>query len=342
MSDKRIIVLMHEDLVPPDPVERPETIATADWKTEYDVVTQLRKLGHEVRPLGVARDLTPIRDAIVDWKPHLAFNLLEEFHGVAVYDQHMAAYLELMRQPYTGCNPRGLMLAHDKVLCKKILTYHRIEVPEFALFPRGRKVRRPKNLKFPLLVKSATEDASLGIAQASVVGNDAKLHERVEYLHEQLSTDALVEEFVEGRELYVGVLGNSRLRTFPVWEMSFAGMPEGTAHIATAKVKWDHKYQEKYGISTGAAKHLPNGAAEHLDRLSKRIYKTLNLSGYARMDFRLTPEGKPYVLEANPNPNLALGEDFAESAAHDGLKYGELLQQILNLGLQYRAEWKLA
>jgi D-alanine-D-alanine ligase len=342
MNGKRIIVLMHEDLVPPETVDRSENLAAAEWKTEYDVVTELRKLGHEVRPLGVYRDLTPIRDAIVDWKPHVAFNLLEEFHGVAVYDQHMAAYLELMRQPYTGCNPRGLMLSHDKVLCKKILTYHRIAVPDFALFPRGRKVRRPKNLDFPLLVKSATEDASLGIAQASVVDNDAKLEDRVAYLHDKLSTDALVEEYIEGRELYVGVLGNSRLRTFPAWEMSFAGMPEGAARIATAKVKWDHKYQEKYGIATAAAKHLPNGAAEQLDRLSKRIYKTLDLSGYARMDFRLTAEGKIYVLEANPNPNLAQGEDFADSAAHDGLKYGDLLQQILQFGLQYRAEWKLA
>ena len=342
MSDKRIIVLMHEDLVPPEAVERPKILATAEWKTEYDVVTELRKLGHEARTVGVARDLTPIRDAIVDWKPHLAFNMLEEFHGVAVYDQHMAAYLELMRQPYSGCNPRGLMLAHDKVLCKKILTYHRIAIPDFALFPRGKKVVRPKNLDFPLLVKSATEDASLGIAQASVVGNDDKLQDRVAYLHEQHSTDALVEEYIEGRELYVGVLGNSRLRTFPVWEMSFSGMPEGAAHIATAKVKWDHNYQTKHGITTAAAKHLPNGAAEHLNRLSKRIYKTLDLSGYARMDFRLTPEGKLYVLEANPNPNLAHGEDFAESAAHAGLKYGELLQQIINLGLQYRAQWKLA
>jgi len=342
MSNKRVIVLMHEGLIPPEVLKRPEDREAAEWKSEYDVVTQLRELGHDVRPLGVSCDLTPIRDAIIDWKPHVAFNMLEEFHGVAVYDQHMAAYLELMRQPYTGCNPRGLMLAHDKALSKKILSYHRIEVPSFAVFARGAKVRRPKHLKFPLLVKSATEDASLGIAQASVVGNDAKLLERVTYLHEQLSTDALVEEYIEGRELYVGVLGNRRLRTLPAWEMAFTGMPEGTAHIATAKVKWDHKYQSKYGITTGAAKELPDGAAEQLNRLSKRIFRNLDLSGFARMDFRLTPEGKLYFLEANPNPNLARGEDFAESAAHAEIGYGELLQQILNLGLQYQAEWKLA
>jgi len=341
MSNLRIVVLMHDGLIPPDSLTKEHDRETAEWKSEYDVVSGLRALGHDARPIGVSYDLTPIREAIVDWKPHVAFNLLEEFHGVAVYDQHMAAYLELMRQPYTGCNPRGLMLSHDKALSKKILTYHRIDVPEFAVFPRGQKVRRPKNLEFPLLVKSATEDASLGIAQASVVSNDAKLQDRVAYLHDQLATDALVEQYIEGRELYVGVLGNQRLRTFPAWEMSFSGMPEGTAHIATAKVKWDHKYQKKYGIATGAAKDLPVGAAERLDKLSKRIYKTLALSGYARMDFRLTPEGKFYVLEANPNPNLAQGEDYAESAAHAGMEYGELLQQILNLGLQYRAEWKL-
>lgn len=341
MSNKRIMALMHEDLIPPDVLKCPQDRETAEWMTEYDVVSSLRELGHEVLPLGVSCDLTPIRNAIIDWKPHAVFNLLEEFHGVAVYDQHMAAYLELMRQPYTGCNPRGLMLAHNKALSKKILTYHRIEVPEFVVLPRGKRIRRPKNLQFPLLVKSATEDASLGIAQASVVTNDAKLIDRVTYLQEQLSTDVLVEEYIEGRELYVGVLGNQRLRTLPTWEMVFTGMPEGTAHIATAKVKWDRKYQSKYGIATGAAKDLPSGVAEQLIRLSKRIYRALDLSGYARMDYRLTPEGKLYVLEANPNPNLARGEDFAASANHAGIEYDPLVQQILNLGMQYRAEWSL-
>jgi D-alanine-D-alanine ligase len=340
MSNKRVIVLMHDSLVPPDELKRPEDRDTADWKTEYDVMTELRRLGHEVRALGVSYDLTPIRNAIEDWQPHLAFNLLEEFHGVAVYDQHMAAYLELMRQPYTGCNPRGLMLSHDKMLSKKVLAYHRIAVPECVVVPRGKRVRRPRDLKFPLLVKSATEDASLGIAQASVVQNETKLLDRVAYLHEQLSTDALVEEYIEGRELYMGVLGNERLRTLPTWEVKFDGMPEGSAHIATRKVKWDQKYQKRNGITMGVAQDLPVGAAEQLDRLSKRIYKSLDLSGYARMDFRLTPEGKFYVLEANPNPNLAQGEEFAGSAAHIGVGYGELIQQIIQLGLQYRAAWK--
>lgn len=331
---------MHEDLVPPDDIKGRSDEEIAAWKTEYDVLAGLNNLGHDVRSLGVATDIGPLRDAIVEWEPHIAFNLLEEFHGVALYDQHVAAYLELLRKPYTGCNPRGLLLAHDKALTKKILSYHRIAVPDFAVFPRGRAVRRPKELDFPLLVKSATDEASLGISQASIVHNDDKLQERVEFVHGHLNSDALVEEYIEGRELYVGVLGNRRLRTFPVWEMMFNNMPEGVAHIATAKVKWDLKYQQKHGIETTAAKNLPDGLEQQLLRLSKRIYHTLGLSGYARMDFRLTDDGKVYVLEANPNPNLAYGEDFAESAERVGLKYEVLLQRIITLGFSYPAEWK--
>ncbi len=338
----RVLVLMHESLVPPDDIEGHSPREVAEWKTEYDVVVGLSNLHHEVRPLGVSSDLGVIREAIENWRPHIAFNLLEEFHGVTLYDQHVVSYLELMQQPYTGCNPRGLLLARDKALCKKILSYHRIAVPDFAVFPKGKVVRRSKRLHFPLLVKTATEEASLGISQASIVSSDEKLRDRVAFVHEQLGVDALVEEYVDGRELYVGVLGNQRLSTFPIWEMLFTNMPEGVAHIATAKVKWDAKYQERNGITTEAAKDLPNGLEERLPRLCKRIYRILGLSGYARLDFRLNEEGKVYLLEVNPNPNLAYGEDFSESAERIGIGYEELLQRLLNLGLSYQAHWKTA
>jgi D-alanine-D-alanine ligase len=338
---KRVLVLMHESLVPPANIEGHSAKEVAEWKTEFDVVAGLTNLKHEVRPLGVSSDLSVIREAIETWKPHIAFNLLEEFHGVTLYDQHVVSYLELMQQAYSGCNPRGLMLAHDKALCKKILSYHRIAVPDFAVFPKGKVVRRSKRLKFPLLVKSATEEASLGISQASIVSNDEKLQDRVEFVHQQVGTDALVEEYVDGRELYVGVMGNQRLSTFPTWEMLFSNMPEGVAHIATAKVKWDPKYQERHGITTSAARDLPEGLEERLPRLCKRVYRILGMSGYARLDFRLNSEGKVYLLEVNPNPNLAYGEDFAESAERAGIKYEELLQRILNLGLNYQAHWKM-
>ncbi|MHC4403561.1 MAG: D-alanine--D-alanine ligase family protein, partial [Planctomycetota bacterium] len=239
MSKLRVLVLVHEDLIPPKSIEGLSDEEIAPWKAEFDVLTGLADLGHEVQPLGMSDDLGVVRRAILDWKPHVAFNLLEEFHGVAVYDQHVVGYLELMRQPYTGCNPRGLMLAHDKALSKKILTYHRISTPKFTVFPRKKAVRRPRRLAFPLLVKSVVEDASLGISQASIVTSDERLVDRVGFIHDDVESDAIAEEYIEGRELYVGVIGNQRLETFPIWEMLFTKMPEDMARIATAKVKWD-------------------------------------------------------------------------------------------------------
>jgi D-alanine-D-alanine ligase len=341
MRKLRILVLMHESLVPPASMEGYTDKQMQPWKTEFDVVATLRDAGHEVLPLGVSDEVGPIRAAVKQSNPHVTFNLLEEFHSVGVYDHYVVSYLELLRQRYTGCNPRGLMIAHDKALSKQILTYHRIPTPGFFLAARGRRVVRPKRLGFPLLVKSVVEDASLGIAQASVVHNDEKLAERVGFVHDQFHSDAIVEEYIEGRELYVGVIGNQRLQTLPVWEMLFTNMPEGVPHIATAKVKWDFEYQKRCGIKTRAARDLPPGAAEGIARLCKRVYRALYLSGYARMDLRLAADGRIYVLEANPNPNLAYGEDFAESAETVGVSYEALLQRIIGLGMRYSAPWTL-
>lgn len=336
----RVLVLMHEDLVPPDTIEGVSDKEMTPWKTEYDVVATLKDMGHQVLPLGVGSDLGVLRDAILEFKPRITFNLLEEFHGVAVYDHHVVSYLELMKRRYTGCNPRGLMLAHDKALSKKLLAFHRIPIPEFAVFPYGRRVRKTRRLQFPLLVKSLTEEGSVGIAQASLVEDEAQLRERVEFVHRSLGTDAIAERFIEGRELYVGVIGNRRLETFPVWELLFTKATGEKPIIATAKVKWDLDYQEKLGIVYQAAKPLPPGIGPKLARLCKRCYRVLELSGYARMDLRLSPDGRLYVLEANPNPQLSFGDEFAESAEAAGVSYERLLQRIINLGLSYRAQWQ--
>jgi D-alanine-D-alanine ligase len=327
---------MHEYLVPPEDVSGHDA-ATADWKMEYDVKVTLQKLGHEVRPLGVGDDLGVIRKAIDEWKPHIALNLLEDFGGVNVFDMNVVSYLELLRIPYTGCNPRGLLLARDKALSKKLLAYHRIPVPDFTVIPMGRKVHRPKRLDFPLIVKSLIKEASVGISQASVVESDEKLAERVRFIHESIGTDAIVERYVDGRELYVGIMGNHRLVVFPVWEMLFTKFPEESWRIATDRVKWSRSYQTKRGIKTDEAK-LANGLADRIRHVCKRVYRTLGMSGYARMDVRLDDEGRIYVLEANPNPQLAYGEDFAESAERAGFKYAELLQRIVNYGLQWRPD----
>ena len=335
MKKLRVLALIDADLVPPDDVKGVD-LSTVQWKTEYDVVSQLREMGHDVLVLGVRDDLMVIRKAIDDWKPHIAFNLLEEYSGVAIYDQNVVSYLELMGLPYTGCNPRGLMLARDKALAKKILSYYRVPLPEFITVPVGRAVKRPKELAFPLIVKSVSEEASLGISQASIVEDDAKLQERVTFIHESVGTTALVERYIEGRELYVGVLGIWRLQVLPVWELNMSQMPTEARPIATERVKWSRKYQQKYGIVSGEAKDLAPGVAEQIQELARLVYRGLGLNGYARVDFRLDPSGQIYLLEANPNPQIAKGEDFADSAEHAGLPYQTLLQRILVLGLRWR------
>ena len=340
MKKLRVLILTHESLVPPDTLDGHTQQQIDEWQTEYDVLTCLRQAGHEVQVLGLYDNLGDLRARITDWQPEVTFNLLQEFQGIVTYDQHIVAYLELMRQPYTGCNPRGMMLSRDKVLSKQILTYHRIPTPQFALFRRGRPYRLSKKLIYPLFVKSATEDASLGISQASIVEDRARLKERIDFIHEHTRTDALVEEYIEGRELYVALDGNERLSTYPVWEMDFGTLPNVMAGIATRKVKWDRKYQQKHGIRTGKAADLSPAAEEQLGRYSKRIYRALHLSGYARMDFRLRPDGRVYLLEANCNPNLSQGEDFAAAAGNRGVNYESLLERLMRLGLGYEVEWR--
>src|SRR4051812_22661865 len=217
----RVLILMDQDLVPPGDAgtySRAD-LQTKPWKMEYDVCATLDGLRHEVRPLGVYDDLHSIRGAIDEFEPHVTFNLLEGFRDFHGFDQHVVSYLELIEQPYTGCNPRGMTLARDKAITKKILAYHRIRVPAFAVFPRKRPVNRPKKLPFPLLVKSVNVEGSIGIVQASIVRNDEQLRERVQLIHDQLDTAAIAEQYVEGRELYVGVMGNHRLKSFPAWEL---------------------------------------------------------------------------------------------------------------------------
>jgi D-alanine-D-alanine ligase len=330
----RVIVLVREDLVPPDSLEGYSEKDVELMKTEFDVVSALKNIGHDALPVGVGSELGVIRKAIEDHRPHVAFNLLEEFDGYPLFDQHMVSYLELKKQKYTGCNPRGLTLSHDKALTKKILSYHRINLPRFAVFSPRRKVKRPNRLAFPLFVKSAIDEGSIGISQASIVRDDEKLAERVDFIHRQTGSHAIAEQFIEGREIYVGVIGNQKLQTYPPWELLMKDLPDGAQNIATDRAKWDPAYQKRVGLVTEAARLSPELEKEFA-RISKRIYRTLYLSGYARLDYRLTQEGRIYLLEANPNPQIARNEDFADSAEHAGVKYEELLQKILTLGMSY-------
>ena len=337
MKKLRVLALMHDYMVPPDDISGHD-LATVKWKTEFDVASTLEDIGHNVRKLGVKDDLGLIRQAIDDFQPHIAFNLMEAFHEVGVFDMNVVSYLELLRLPYTGCNPRGMVLSRDKALSKKLMAYHRIRVPEFTVFKRGLAIKRPRKLKFPVIVKSLTQEASIGISQASVVEDDSKLRERVQFVHESIGTDAIAERFIDGRELYVGVAGNERLQVFPIWEINLSKLPDGAHRIATDRVKWNVEYQKKHKIETNAATDLSEILSEQIQRVSKRVYRALEMSGYARMDFRLDAHGNFFVMEANANPQLAFGEDFAESAERAGISYEDLLQRILNFGLRWQPE----
>ena len=332
MKRLRILVLMRADFVPPDSTSGYSAQQIHEFKTEYDIVSTLRAAGHEVHPLGVKDEFKPVRDGIENFKPHVAFTLLEKYHGELIFDQNVASYLELMEVPYTGCNPRGLLLARGKDLSKTLAHYRRIPVPAFAVFPMRRKVKRPARLPLPLIVKSLNEDGSRGISQASIVDTDEKFVERVAFIHERVGSAAIAEQYIEGRELYVGVLGNTRLQVLPVWELKFGTM--GGELIATEKVKHDVGYQERVGIVDGPAKNLAPELYARIQRTAKRIYRTLGLDGYARIDFRLAADGTPYFIEANPNPEIAKSQEFAMAAQHDGLDYPDLLYRIVALGIR--------
>ncbi|MCB0309014.1 MAG: hypothetical protein KDD48_06545 [Bdellovibrionales bacterium] len=331
MRKLRILVLMHKDFIPPDQATQRER-EVAPWKTEFDVVYTLKQSGHEVLPLGVISNLEQIIDALANFKPHVVFNLLEEFDGESVFDQNIVSYLELKRVAYTGNGPHGLMLGRDKALSKKILQYHRIAVPKFQVVPLRRQVKRRSSLNFPLFVKSVSEEASLGISQASLVTNDQKLKERVEFVHDHIGTDAIIEQYIDGREIYVGVLGNSRLEVLPPCELIFGKSAQDMPKIATSKIKHSAAYREKHDIDTTSIE-LEEPLKTTVNKMCKRAFKHLYLQGYARFDLRIDHHGTPFILEANPNPDIAEIEDFAISAYYADIEYPELLERIIRLGI---------
>jgi D-alanine-D-alanine ligase len=330
----KVILLADESLLPTGDIASFSAKQRELRKTEFDVRDAIEELGHDVISIGVSDDLSAIRGAIDAHKPDIAFNLVEEFHGVGHFDQHVVSYLELRKQAYTGCNPRGLTLARDKALTKKILAYHGLKVPEFAIFAKRRPTKRPESLAFPLFVKSLTEEGSVGISGASIVHDDERLMERVQYIHRTTNSTALAEQFIEGREIYVGVMGNDRVTVLPPWELAMTKKENGAPLIASDRAKWDPEYQRQVGLKTGPAK-LSRKMQAKLTKLSKEIYRLLGMSGYARLDYRVSEEEDAYLLEANPNPQIAKDEDFALSAKHAGIEYPDLIEQLIRFGMKY-------
>jgi D-alanine-D-alanine ligase len=330
----KVLVLTHTTTIPPEKTSA-KARRWADWNTEYTVIQSLKNSGHTVEVVGLDHDLSVLDKAVDTFVPDIVFNLIQEFQDQVIFEQHLVSYLELKNIPYTGCSPRGLTLTRDKALAKTLLERQGILTPKFFSVARGQSVPAQLPLTFPMIVKSQTEEASLGIAQSSVVTNAKKLQERVTFIHEQIGTDALVEEYIEGRELYVSILGNKRMQTLPPWELFMDSLNKESYPIATRNLKFSEKYCKKHNIRRGSAKDLSPLLEKQISNACKAAARALELNGYMRADLRLTADGRIYILEVNPNPELAEGEDLADAAQLMGLSYKQLIERILNLGLSW-------
>lgn len=308
-------------------------LKTVDWKTEAHVLDALAQLGATTEHLAIFDNLDLLNQKLQQFTPDVIFNLADQFRNNRAFDQNIVSFLEMHGLPFTGCGATGLTLCKHKAISKKILSYHRIHVPEFTVIARGRRGVRPRRLQFPILVKPLKEEASYGIAQASFVETDEQFRERVQFIHEKYGNDVIAEEYIAGRELYVSILGNHRLQVFPTRELVFREVPPDEPRIATYKAKWDDEYRKRWGLQNQFAEDLDPGLTRRLVDTCKRIYRLLTIDGYARLDLRLTPANEIYFIEANPNPILAADEDFAQSALQAGLAYPRLIEQIIRLGM---------
>ena len=333
---KKLKVLVLFDGTGPTKIDQDlsKEMKTEDWKTEANVMAALDALGYAAEHLAIFDDLDLVRQKLENFAPDVLFNLVEQFKSNPGFDQNIVSLLEMQGVPFTGCGATGLTLCKHKGISKKILSYHRIHVPNFVVIARGQRVARPKQLKFPILVKPVKEEASYGISQASFVETDEQFRERVAFIHEKHDADAIAEEYIEGRELYVSLMGNLRLSVFPIRELIFREVPPDEPKIATYRAKWDEEYRKRWGLQNRFANGLDPALVAHIEQTCKRIYRLLTIDGYARIDLRLTAANEIYFIEANPNPILAADEDFALSADKAGLPYPQLIDRIIRLGMK--------
>jgi len=309
----------------------PEQLKQEQKPTEADVMESLMRLGHSVETLAVFDDVTHIVEKLNTCVPDVVFNLSESFRHNRAHEPNIPALLELMKVRYTGSGPDALLLCKDKAITKKVLAYHHIRLPGFVVSHRPSPLRRLKRFKFPAFVKPLSEESSDGISKASFARDEREAIERAQFIHQKFDCDALIEEYIEGRELYISVLGSRRLTVLPPREVFFEHMPADVPKFATYRAKWNDAYRQKWGITNGAARELAPEVEKDLRKIARNIYGWLKIRGYGRLDVRLTPEGELFLIEVNPNPSLSQDEDFAQSAAAAGMDYDGLITAILSL-----------
>lgn len=339
MGKLNVVVLYDRWEQPEDngaPPDKAPLTRTLDKKeVEDEVAEALGKLGHDAS-LHVLDGSIKGLHALARLDCDLIFNLAESFAGMDTADYCIAAYLELLQKPFTGAGSHGLLFAQDKGVAKKILEFHGIHTPVFARSFRGR-LDFSHDLQFPVIVKPAREDGSIGIEFNAVVSSIRELMERIDWLHTNFDSPVLIEEYVEGREMYVGVLGNDNPTALPVIELDLSKLPEGTPRIAGAEVKWGKGTRAYRDTKSAVAEDLPEETASQLQTTAIAVYQALELRDYARIDMRLRPDGRVAVIEANPNPWLASKAEFAMAARKAGRTYTELIEEIVDMALaRYR------
>ena len=302
---------------------------------EYDpvvpqVARTLRRLGHRVSVLGVHGDVKRLIAGLSRRKPELVFNLMEMFGDNVFGDIPVTGLLELLGVRYTGSGPGELYLSQDKGLTKKLLAFEDILYPRYAVFSRQAAFETGGNLRMPLFVKPLRSDASLGIGGKSLVHDAVALMERVAAIHKELEDSALAEEYIDGREFYVGVLGNGQPKALPPVEVDFTGFPEGVPKVMDSKAKWDERSKEYKGTKSVLA-NVPDELRARLQKVAVDAYRALRVKDYGRVDLRLTDTGEIYVLEVNASCYLEKSSEFAMAAAASGLDYPRLIEKIVNL-----------
>jgi len=298
---------------------------------EYQVADALRERGHDVALIGVTDDLGYLVRCLDEQQPELVFNCAEAFHGNATLEYLMPGVLDAEGYRYTGSPPMALLVSRNKAMSKKVLAWHGIRVPRFVTWRPGEPVAAPADLDFPLIVKPLQSDASVGIAQASVVQDEDALRERVALVHERFRQPAIAEQFVDGRELYVSLLGNGdRLDILPITEMVFDRSTPATERIATRQAKWNEGYRARRGIRNVFARPIARATRGRMEEICRAAFRALWLRDYARLDVRLAPDGEVWFLEANANPFISYGHDMAHAAEKAGMDYYHFVQRLVD------------
>jgi D-alanine-D-alanine ligase len=331
---QRVLLLSDLSINPPEGGDYSGLLPKDDMQTDRQIAKALRSKGYDTRFFGLFNDIESLIKVIKEYEPHVVFNMVESFNNDRDLHPNVIAFLELMGVKFTGAGPTSLRICRDKGLTKEILSFHDVRVPQFMISQKSYPYKNI-NIPFPAIVKPLNLEGSEGIAQSSFVENEKDAIERIQFIHEKHQTDAIIEEYVDGRELYVGVLGNIKLTVFQPRELFFSELTEDDPKMYTYKAKWNKKYRKKWGIRTMPMRPYEDPLKSQIEEMCKKVYKIFNIKGYARIDLRINSENEIFFIEANPNAAIDKHEDFAKSAEKHGLTYEDLLDQIVKLGMGY-------